>query len=131
MTMTKRAWMLATVAVLLFAGVAVLAWRIDRHGESDVALFPDPTARTEHRLQVVKLAIEQFVQNRGRQPASLEELSSGAKTFRQEPRREDGWGRPISYRSLVNGYQLMSAGKDGVPNTADDIVLTVPAPPSR
>jgi hypothetical protein len=45
--------------------------------------------------------------------------------------REDGWGKPILYELVGSaGFRLVSNGPDGLPGTADDIVITA-APATR
>ena len=109
---------------------AVLGGMVLRAGgtmaDTDKDLFPDPQARTEHRMALVREAVGQFYEQRGRYPETLHELSSSpAAAARELDRLSDGWDRPLSYSRIGAGYQVRSSGADGVPNTADDLVIRI------
>jgi hypothetical protein len=43
--------------------------------------------------------------------------------------QKDGWGNPLRYRRLSPGrYEIRSAGRDGLLNTADDLEQSFPVP---
>jgi len=81
----------------------------------------------------IKSAIDQFEQDNGNYPKSLQDLvqpPADAKNWRGPyftPTNlpTDPWGNPYIYeypgKHNKNGYDLFSAGPDGKPGTKDDI----------
>ncbi len=85
--------------------------------------------RTQKQLQNVNGAIEVYRGTHGRYPDSLVELVKPRDATRPVLGRipRDGWGRALLYRHPSAhadvGYDLFSAGKDGIAVTADDIAI--------
>lgn len=85
---------------------------------------PSKASMTQQRLQVVQLAIETYLQDRGQLPSSLHDLQaeSGPCYLAGRP-PVDGWGGGVAYLPVPAGghpYQLRSPGPDGQLNSADD-----------
>lgn len=117
-----RRWLLG---LGLAVAIALLAWswRSTTIVDTDEALFPAPASLTNHRIDVLSIVVDQMKQSTGMYPAALEEVDT--KNCRSN-RRCDGWGHPIKYTRTATGYELRSAGPDGVVGNADDIVYIGP-----
>ncbi len=116
--------LIGLLGIVSLVGISALA---RRSGDTDEALFPDPLVRTQHRLQVLSMAIDDFQRQHGRYPASLREVSSSTRRYDREVYRFDAWMHPIDYRLQGERYELTSAGPDGIHHTPDDVQLTGPA----
>lgn len=117
------------ISLVAMIGILAIAWMTlvsRKSSDTDESLFPDPTARTQHRLEVLAMAIDSFARQYRKYPASLRDLSSNARQYEQEVYRFDGWKRPVEYHLQNGGYELRSLGLDGIPDTGDDIRLTGP-----
>jgi hypothetical protein len=112
-------------------------WRVteirtgDRHWEDlDTlmrALNVEKTARARAELESIATALESFRRERG---SYVESKSEAALIDILNPRflarviRVDPWHQPYEYEGERTTFVLRSAGPDGKPNTADDILLT-------
>jgi hypothetical protein len=82
-------------------------------------------------LESIATALESYRRERGAYPESK---SSAALIDSLNPRylatviRIDPWHKPYEYEGERSTYLLRSDGPDGKPNTADDILVTRPAP---
>jgi len=94
-------------------------------------LVRDAQTRTASvHLSTFRLAIAQFVVERGRLPASIAEMAqpdpkTGVPTLEKVP--ADPWGHPYEYRvkdEAKRDWVVRSAGPDGRLDTADDVVGT-------
>ena len=66
----------------------------------------------------MRSAINRFEILNGRYPASLSELLASGEV--QPESLTDAWDHHLAYRVTPTGYDLRSAGQDGVLGTADD-----------
>ena len=74
---------------------------------------------TKANMQVLQKIIASYAASEGQPPASLQELRT-AGMFTGSV--QDAWGRDIRYeRRSDSTFRLISAGKDGIFDTADDI----------
>ena len=88
--------------------------------QSDVdALVQAQSDLTRANMQVLQKIIASYAASEGQPPASLQELRT-AGMFTGSV--QDAWGRDIRYeRRSDSTFRLISAGKDGIFDTADDI----------
>jgi hypothetical protein len=115
------------LAILILALVIVYLLFIVKIGKKSKiekeaqVIIQIPLKMTEANMAALEKVIEFFIASEGRTPRDLKELQSkriviGGTT--------DAWGRLIKYERLSDiNFRLVSAGKDGVFNTEDDIVL--------
>src|SRR6185437_14750468 len=115
----------AFLCLALVAAIGLLAWswRSSGIGDTDQDLFTTPASLTSHRLEVLSILVEQLKESTGKYPAGLEAVDVKAC---RENRRCDGWGCPISYLRTSAGYELRSAGPDGVFGNSDDLIFDGP-----
>lgn len=95
-----------------------------------------PLLRYEFELKKLATTVERFRAECGELPAGLDELAvaAGHACWPQavEPARlHDAWSRPYRYQVQGSGFELRSAGADGVVFSADDIVSGDAAAPWR
>jgi hypothetical protein len=90
------------------------------------ALNNEKTARARAEMETVATALKAFQRERGFYVVSD---NIGALMDHLSPRyltpvvRIDPWHQPYQYEGDRSGFSLRSAGADGKPNTADDIVV--------
>ena len=90
------------------------------------ALNNEKAARARSEMETVATALKSFQRERGFYVVSD---SMGALMDHLSPRylttviRVDPWHQPYQYEGDRGGFTLRSAGADGKPNTADDIVV--------
>ena len=77
----------------------------------------------KHRLEELKLSIEEFHSKYNRYPLRLEEIVNPGRPGDSE---KDPWGQPYVYRPTPDGYRLLSKGSDLLEGTEDDVVLGEP-----
>ncbi len=81
----------------------------------------------------IPLALDLYEMDLGKYPESVDDLrtrpgtdSEGWRGPYLKKKPIDPWGKPYIYKAPgehnTDGYDLSSAGKDGQPNTADDVV---------
>jgi hypothetical protein len=91
------------------------------------ALNVEKTARAHAELESIATALESFRRERG---FYLESKSEAALIDNLNPRylksviRVDPWHQPYEYEGSRTSFVLRSAGPDGSPNTADDVVIS-------
>ena len=73
------------------------------------------------RLSMLQQRIFRYEQNEGRLPASVEEIVPNVDP--ELNLRLDPWRHPVMFRVSGVGYELRSAGDDGVLQTDDDIAV--------
>ncbi|MEW5902121.1 MAG: hypothetical protein AB1715_11715 [Acidobacteriota bacterium] len=79
------------------------------------------TELTRTNLATLERAVDLFISTEGRTPADLKEILR-ARLLSGDA--SDGWGRALRYeRTSETEYRLLSAGKDGLFETADDLIL--------
>ena len=113
------------VIIVLTAGIVYFLWMMKGGKEQ---MVEEVKAYSEVKLELTKAnmstlrqAIISFIAQEGRTPESLKELKGfhgplGANL--------DAWGTSIKYERLSDeDFRLISAGKDKVFNTPDDIVI--------
>lgn len=90
--------------------------------DTEETFFPDSVRRTEARIGVLRVLIYRHARTHNLLPERLEPLV--------EPLRGEGvtlidtWGRLMAYSRTGDGYEIRSAGRDGLMKTGDDIVGT-------
>lgn len=75
---------------------------------------------TEETLQKLIERIENYKAQTSSYPDSLESLIDPTDPI-EKKQILDRWGNVYIYRSTAKGFDLISAGKDGLPGTADDV----------
>lgn len=118
-------------AQLLGLAVAVLIL-----GNDSLSLHTPMRLRYELELKKLATTVERFRAECGVLPARLDELAVAAgracRPQAVEPARlHDAWSRPYRYQVQGSGFELRSAGADGVVFSADDIVSGDTAAPWR
>lgn len=111
---------------LLVMVIIFFLWIIKGEKKTQTEETAERFSRVKEELTKVSLRnlekeILSFMANEGRTPDSLKELTS----FRPVPSgTTDAWGRTIKYERISDSnFRLISAGKDGVFGTEDDVVL--------
>jgi hypothetical protein len=113
--------------VLLLAAAVVLLLQFHRPaGQKSVVErqleAKDLAAETQTRanLQAVEIAVVAYMADAGSAPGAL----SALQNLRLLPAGAiDGWGRSLKYERISDSsFRVISAGKDGVFGTADDLV---------
>jgi hypothetical protein len=90
--------------------------------DTEEDLWPDSTTRTEARMSNLQFQLLQYEREAGHMPSSLADLPVMRETGQAT---RDAWGNIIRFRRAQNDdYELRAPGRDGVPETADDIVAT-------
>ena len=112
---------------ILIVAVAVVYFGWWTKGGKDKVLdavkILDPTEQEVTKANMNSLAKEMlsFVAQEGRTPNSLGEFQLFHGAFEAT---EDAWGTTLRYERISEeDFRIISAGKDKVFNTADDIVL--------
>ncbi len=109
------------VIILLVAGIyLVLHYAHTRKVVEDAqggikGLRQTRIATVRADLRSLAQDIESKYLTEGEYPDSLQEVKGRVP--------EDPWGHPIIYRKLDGGFELISAGPDGIEGTEDDIVV--------
>jgi len=79
----------------------------------------EKTTRTN--LNSLEKAIDIFIAQNGRVPKDLKEIQTFSRSVYMDT---DSWGNKIKYERISDsGYRLISAGKDKIFQTDDDIVV--------
>lgn len=79
---------------------------------------------TKQSMEVIKAALKDFYFEKGAYPTTAEGLQALVSTGKLEKMPLDGWKRPFEYVSPGQAgrpYDIISLGKDALPDTADDI----------
>jgi general secretion pathway protein G len=115
--------LLVLVILTVIAGLVI----VNVGGTQDAAF--GRLARTQ--LRAIGQQLEQYRLEVGSYPSSLDALfqqpsdiadPSLWRQISQKPIPPDPWGRPYQYKLLGDTYEIRSLGKDGIPNTENDIV---------
>jgi len=125
-----------TLAFQFKRATANAEWHIDavRLGDRDwisldellAAINEGRRRTTSQSMQQLTDGIENYPSANGSLPTSKDIVTLTDQLY---PRymnvlvREDGWGRPFIYEVTGNSFRLVSAGADGRPGTADDVVV--------
>jgi len=88
----------------------------------DIESFNDMKYKlTKTNMTTLERLITTYIANEGRTPSSLQALQG---LYVISAARVDAWGTAIKYERISdNDFRLISAGKDRVFNTKDDLVL--------
>lgn len=108
------------VVTLMVAIMGVIGWNVI--GQADKA--NDGLAETQ--LKSLKNNIEAYRLYYKKFPDRFEDLINtpdNRKIIEEVP--EDPWGAPYTYEKTGNSIKISSIGSDGIPNTEDDIVVTI------
>jgi hypothetical protein len=81
------------------------------------------TYRAEQELKNLSLAADDYRDNRGEYPVSLNVLISMAAYRNFQKIRCDPWGVPYQYKRLDIGFEIRSGGPDKRFGTVDDLVV--------
>jgi hypothetical protein len=113
-----------TVLVVAFAIVYFLWWTKEgKEKFMDAVKVFKPTEQEMTKANMNSLAKEMlfFVAQAGRTPTNLREFQKFQGTLSET---SDAWGTMLRYERLSEeDFRIVSAGKDKVFNTSDDIVL--------
>jgi len=74
-------------------------------------------AMTQYALANVGEGLEEYAQDRGEYPDSLDDLvraGNGRWPLDSSGRLSDGWGQPFDYGTTMEGFELTSLGRDGL-----------------
>jgi hypothetical protein len=77
---------------------------------------------TRDTLKNITIGLELYRQEYGEYPKTLDEFLS-RKGITDKDIAKDGWGNPLYYTRLNDGYSLFSKGRDGKAFTDDDVHL--------
>jgi hypothetical protein len=77
---------------------------------------------TRDTLKNITIGLELYRQEYGEYPQTLDEFLT-RKGITDRDIAKDGWGNPLYYTRLNNGYSLFSKGRDGKAFTDDDLHL--------
>ena len=123
----KRTMRWVTTALVGIAALGFLSICITHRSSPSKNAARYATVLTLERAQT---AIGEYRMINGHYPASLDDLLAtnsaiaGTSGYIQASNRLlDAWGRGFRYLNLTNAYQLRSAGKDGLFDTRDDIIV--------
>jgi len=72
------------------------------------------------RLEPLMAKIEAYKVQTGSYPDSLQALIDPTDPI-EKKQTLDPWGNPYMYRTTQGGFELLSSGQDGKPDTKDDI----------
>lgn len=113
------------VIIVLAAALVYFLWMIKGREEQVVeevkAFSAAKLELTKANMAALKTVIFSFITQEGRTPKSLKELGAFHSPAASNL---DAWGTAIKYERLSEeDFRLISAGKDKVFNTPDDIVL--------
>ena len=122
------------VVIVLAAGLLYLLWmnqggkeQLPKQGGKEQLPVPVRAYRaaelqsTKANMQSLKTEILMFSAEKGRTPKDLRELKEYSGRHGADL---DAWGTAIRYKRLSDDhFHLISAGKDRVFNTSDDIIV--------
>ena len=126
--MTNRQIGIGVISVIGIAGVVWLSnlgltWTVSPNRN---AVFH----ATRLTLEAARDAIESYKADKGSLPPSLDALpvvahktAGGGGYILSGNRLRDAWGHEFQYHCGADGYELRSAGPDGMFQTRDDVVL--------
>jgi len=114
------------VVLILGAGIVYLLWfartgkktlletKVDQNVQAHADL-------TKVNMQVLQKIVISYMASEGQTPKSLQDLRNSSLLGGGAI---DAWGKSIQYERLSDSsFRLISAGKDGIFSTQDDIVL--------
>lgn len=101
----------------------LLIWRFLSLMDSEEEVFRDPSDQARIRLTFARQHLERRRSENRKMPESLEEVFVGMSKDRRAYLELDPWNRAIRLSLDSSGYQLRSAGPDGVFNSSDDVVV--------
>lgn len=118
--MVKWACGAGAIAALLIVGVVLLR---PVQGDSAETIFGTPQDLTRLHILELRARIDSFRAHNGRYPENLDPIvpppREGLLNF-----RSDGWMRPLIYSRDGDHYELRSSGADGLPGSADDMIIS-------
>lgn len=113
------------VVIVLGVGIVYLLWMMKGGKEQlprEVKAYSEMGLElTKVNMANLKTAIFIFTAEQGRTPKDLKELRAFSRQFGATL---DSWGTAIKYERLSDeNFRLISAGRDKIFNTSDDIFL--------
>jgi hypothetical protein len=115
------------LVIMLLVVIVVFFLYVARRGgksqlEEQVKAFNDVREKTTRtNLTSLERAIDFFIAQNGRTPNDLREVQTFNRSVYVE---SDAWGNPIKYQRISDSsFRLISAGKDKVFDTEDDVVI--------
>src|SRR3989339_556145 len=121
---------IVTIFVVVVAVIIVLA-----NVKWPTFTMSDPIPKTKMAMSFFDAAISAYRHEFGSYPNSLTNLTESGNVnsikFINQDDIFDKWNRPIQYKLTPSGYELRSAGPDGVFETPDDIVKSIREPNHR
>lgn len=113
------------LAVLIIAPALLVGLALTAGGVAMIASLAGPEIATRIEMGMVAAEIRAYEEERGTFPLTLDDLGL---TGDREGLRTDHWGEPYVYELTVDetnapiGFELRSAGPDGVVGNEDDLV---------
>lgn len=114
------------VVLILAAGIVYLLWFVRTGKKTLLETKVDQNVQahadlTKINMQALQKIVISYMASEGQTPKSLQDLRNsnllGGGAI-------DAWGKSIQYERLSDSsFRLISAGKDGIFSTQDDIVL--------
>lgn len=114
------------VVLILSAGIVYLLWFTRTAGKSLLETKVDQNVQahadlTKINMQALQKIVISYMASEGQTPKSLQDLRNSGLLGGGAI---DAWGKSIQYERLSDSsFRLISAGKDGIFSTQDDIVL--------
>lgn len=94
----------------------LVKWGEVERGDIVVFVFPVEEVQTQVDIGILTYHLEAYHRQNGGFPPSLDSL-----TVLSPSERFDDWGQAFRYTLVEDGYELQSAGADGVFDTGDDL----------
>jgi len=114
------------VVFILSAGIVYLLWFTRTAGKTLLETKVDQNVQahadlTKINMQALQKIVISYMASEGQTPKSLQDLRDSGLLGGGSI---DAWGKSIQYERLSDSsFRLISAGKDGIFSTQDDIVL--------
>lgn len=113
--------LLEIMLVLLIIGALAAAVAVNFAGAGERA----KERTTRIGLSTIKNSLVEFANDKGAYPTTAEGLSVLVPSYVEQKALVDAWQKPYQYYAPTDDpnrpYELFSLGRDGVPNTPDDI----------
>lgn len=126
LTMTQRRrrrgfTLLEIMLVLLIIGALAAAVAVNFAGAGERA----KERTTKIGISTLKNSLVEYANDKGAYPTTAEGLGVLVPAYVEQKALSDAWQKPIQYYAPTDDpnrpYELFSLGRDGVPNTPDDI----------
>jgi len=114
------------IVLILAVAIVYLIWFSKSGDKTNLEQQVDRFERakedlTRVNMQTLQKIIQSYIASEGQPPKNLQELRTANLLMGN---MLDGWGKPFKYERLSDSsFRLVSAGKDKVFDTEDDIVM--------